>query len=485
MITCHFPGALYDGGASSSLPVLHRSGNLWLLLFAGCVLAPGLALADGPAAVDPQQIREIIDQNRRLQEQVNAQQKVIDDLRSKMNDLGNSSQQQSQELQSLRAQIGVLPQGESKPSGGGSGDETVRLSGEVGFAYFNSGQDGPFANGEFRIDDAKVYLDAAVWNNFFLHVETDLMTREASDSNLHFGELYADIEGLGSVLGNDQLLNLRAGRMYIPFGEEYENRGVMKNPLITHSVSDLWGMDQGVEAYGSASKLSYVVAVQDGGLGGLRNFHPGKSLAGRIGYDPASWLHLSASGMTTSKLSASPANPFGDSLSALWFGNSFFRSLATTTNANSRYWADLGEVDASTQWSGGHVRAAGGLIHFNDNSASANDSRHMNYYYVEAMQHISDKLYGAVRFSQVNVPKGYVLMGQAASGGEYTPNSLTPATLPAALTTSLSRLSVGLGYQFSAPVVLKVDFSPEWGRTPTGDKRNEENLFSTELGVRF
>jgi hypothetical protein len=31
----------------------------------------------------------------------------------------------------------------------------------MGFAFFDSGPDGAYSNGEFRIDDAKVFLDAS------------------------------------------------------------------------------------------------------------------------------------------------------------------------------------------------------------------------------------------------------------------------------------------------------------------------------------
>lgn len=36
----------------------------------------------------------------------------------------------------------------------------------------------------------------------------------------------------------------------------------MENPLISHSLSDLWGIDPGVELYGTVGDFNYVVAVQ-------------------------------------------------------------------------------------------------------------------------------------------------------------------------------------------------------------------------------
>jgi hypothetical protein len=424
--------------------------------------------AQGAAAVDPRQIQQLIEQNQSLQQQINAQEKTIDELRAKISAVDSSSAEQGQELQSLRTQLGESAPDDNKPAA--SGDEVIRLSGLMGFAYFDSGPDGAYANGEFRIDDAKVFLDASAWKNVFLHTEMDLETREAPDQNFHFGELYADVEGLSEGWGDDHALNMRVGRMYIPFGEEYEVRNIMDNPLIAHSVTDIWGMDEGVEAYGELGKYTYVFAVQDGALPELHNYHRDKSLATRVGYDPLGWLHLSASAMRTGHLNAA-----SDQYSALWFGNFFFRPLGplgTTTG----FWANLGELDAEARWSGGHLKAAGGLVDFDDNNSAADDTRHLNYYYVEAVQSIADGLSAAVRYSKVDAPGGYPLVGQG-SAPEYA--SVTE------LTTSLSRLSMGLAYQVGPPVVLKVDFSPEWGQTTTGDERNQENLFSTELGVKF
>jgi len=448
--------------------VLNRSGISRLLLVVGCVLGTGRVHAQAAGAVDPQLIQQLIDQNKSLQQQLNAQQKTIDDLRARISAIDDSSAQQGQELQSMRTQLGDTAPAESKPPP--SGDEFIRLSAVMGFAYFDSGPAGAYSNGEFRLDDAKVFLDASAWRNVFVHTEMDLETREAPDQNFHFGELYAEIESLSGAWGDDRALNLRVGRMYIPFGEEYEVRGIMENPLIAHSVTDIWGMDEGIEAYGELGNASYVLAVQDGALPELHNYHRDKSVAARVGYDPSSWLHLSASGMRTGHLNAA-----SDGDSALWFGNTFFKPLGPLATTNG-FWADLGELDAAVHWTGGEVKAAGGLVDFSDNNRAADDTRHLRYYYLEATQRLADSLSGAVRLSEVRAPGGFPIVGQGLSA-EYASVS--------ELTSSLSRLSMGLAYQVGPPVVLKVDFSPEWGETTSGDQRDQENLFSTELGVKF
>ncbi len=80
--------------------------------------------------------------------------------------------------------------------------------------------------------------------------------------------------------GSDDQLNVRVGKMNIPFGEEYQTRHAIDNPLILNSVSDFWGYDPGVEIYGALGKFSYVVAVQNGGGNGVQDDNDDKSVSG-------------------------------------------------------------------------------------------------------------------------------------------------------------------------------------------------------------
>jgi hypothetical protein len=426
-------------------------------------MASGTAHGDDAATFNAQ-LQGLIDTNRALQDQLAAQQKAIDDLKARLSAL---------EQGSGRAQASVAaPPDAPEPAAPSPGLPSapdglgVRIGGEGGMAYFLTGREGPFPNGVFRWDDAKLYLDASVWKDVFFYSELDLMTREASDQNLHFGEMYVDLENVSALWDEDRLVNLRVGRFYDPFGEEYQVRGVMENPLIAHSASDIWGMDQGIEIYGQSGRLSYAAAVMDGGVSRLNSAHDDKSVAGRIGFDPGGGLHLSASGMWTGWINAP-----NDVLSAIWFGNGFFRAIGPNA---TRFEASLEEGDASYRWKGGMASLAGGLVQFDDNAPG--DSRTMTYFAVETTQHLYERVYGAFRFSGIRAPGGYPIAGL----GSFDDYFFGPI-----LTSELYRLSLGVGYQFGAPVELKVDFSPEWGRTTTGGGRDREDMVSTELGVKF
>jgi uncharacterized coiled-coil protein SlyX len=435
--------------------------------------------------MDPADLHQLVDQNRKLQEQVTSQQQVIDLLRQQVGALETSTRRDRAELDELQQRMaGAPPAAPSVPSPVAVPAEqtdspaplpvehqgNIHIGGELGAAFFASGSSGMFPKGDFRIDEARLFFDASVWKNVYFYSEVNLVTREASDPSIQPGELYVEIENLSAPLGDERLINLRAGRLYIPFGEEYQYRMVLDDPLISHSTSDLWGYDEGIEIYGQKDRLSYVFAVQNGGINSLNTAHKDKSLALRIGYDPTAWMHLSASAMRTGHVSAS-----SDSLSALWFGNEFFRAigpLGQTSNFN----ADLLEGDASVKWKGGSLKVAGGLVQFSDNFPGADDTRHMKYFYVETMQHLTEALYGAVRFSGIDAPDGYPLAGQGNDGEFFFGDTLTK---------NLERLSFGLGYQLAPPVLFKVEYSAEWGQTTLGAQRNEEDIFSTEIGVRF
>ncbi len=399
-------------------------------------------------------LSDILDQNRRLEEQIAKQQKVIESLQERVSGLEAGKSPSSPGAMENEEPAGATP--------------TVRISAEAGFAYFQSGSDGVYSGGFFRVDEARLYLDASVWKDVYFHSELDLVTREANDNDPHFGELYATVDNLSGHWDQDNLVNLRIGRFNIPFGEEYQTRTAIANPLISHSLSDIWGFDSGIEAYGSEGKFDYAAAVLDGGVNILKSGNTGKSFAGRIGYGSGPW-RVSGSAMSTGHL-----NPNVDELSAVWMGNGFFRSISATPG-NSHFWADLAEVDASASWSRGHLKAAAGRAWYDDDVAPG-DSRRLDYFYLEGVQFLVKDLFAAVRFSRISAPNGYFLTGQGSMADYLFGNTLT---------TELDRLSLGLGYEFAPPVILKVEYSPEWGRTTTGESRDNANLFSTELAVKF
>ena len=342
----------------------------------------------------------------------------------------------------------------------------VNISGEGGVGFFQSGREGAFPNSEFRVDEAKLFVEAPIIESVYFFAELNLATREAPDLSLQLGELYLDFENVSRLWGADHWLSVRAGRMDIPFGEEYMNRDAVDNPLISHSLTDLWGVDEGVELYGKAGKASYVLAVQNGGNSDVRDFDGDKSVAGRISFDPANWIHLSASGMRTGNL----RQP-GDLWSALWFSGGWVVPL--TGNA-IQYHADLVEGDVQLRLPGVQVKMFGGALRYDDNDATAKNRRDIYFYSVEATHSFTKKFYAGARFGQIFAPKGYPIIANGNMDYFY-----------GALTEEIWRLSLGLGYRFSDNLILKAEYTIERGQEVGGDRRNHEDMGALEAVFKF
>lgn len=406
------------------------------------------------------QLQALQQQNEMLQKQLRQQQEVIDSLR---HDVAGIQASQQRDAATAAGQTDALGAGGTTSESGSSNFGKVHLSGEGGAGLFETGSEGFSPNWEFRLDEARLFVDAQVWNNVYAYAQLDLATRENPQLGVYVGEVYVDAEDISQLWGRPGQLNARLGRMYIPFGEEYLNRFAIDNPLISHSLSDLWGYDQGFELYGAVGKFSYVAAVQNGGGNPPNDFTADKSLAGRFSYDPNRHLHFSISGMRTGDLTAQ-----GDMNSALWFSEGYIVPLGTST----LFHANLAEVDAAWRMPRGHLSAFGGYIRYNDNE---NNGRDIYYYSVEGVHDLAGKLYAAARFSQIFAPNGYPIVANS-SPSEYWFGPVTDR---------IWRLSLGLGYRWNRNFILKSEYSLERGREVSGENRDHEDLLATEAVFAF
>jgi hypothetical protein len=442
-----------------------RSGIL-LVLYT-CATACGLFAARDLRAEDSpdtrRELSELKQENRLLQEQLKKQAALIEGLSHKVNDLQETSAQRGHELDQLKDNTPAAASPVASTLG------KVSISAEGAVAFFHSQRQGVFPNSEFRVDEAKLFIEAPVMNDVYFFTELNLMTRESYDLSLQLGEAYIDFENISKLWHQDRMLSLRIGRMDIPFGEEYISRDAIDNPLITHSLSDLWGVDEGVELYGSIGKFSYVAAVQNGGASGVRDFNADKSVAGRVSYDPAKWLHLSASAMRTGDLT----NP-DDWWSELYFANGWFLPLGSTDT--TKFHANLVEGDVEVRLPHGHVKVFGGYAHYDDNDPNADNRRDMYYYSVEAVHDVTHKLYAAARFGQIFVKDGYPI------GGLGDMNSYV---FGGKLTDEIWRLSLGLGYRWSPNLITKIEYCFEQGKEVGGNQRDREDLFAVQAAFKF
>ena len=433
-------------------PFAHQLGGPplpWRFAFTAISLAAALPLhADNTNLTD--EVRLLREANALLQKQVKQQGAQLDTLNQKVNNLEAARQ---------------IEGGNDKPlPEHRAGLNQVSLGVEGGVGYAGTGPDGFAPNGQFNVDEARLFLEAPVWDDVYFFGEVVLAYPENPGAPTELGELYVEFENLSKLWQQDDQLNARLGQMYTPFGEEYLVRNAIDNPLITHSIADFWAVTPGAELYGNWGKFTYVAAVQNGG----DNAGGDKAVAARIGFDPNEHWHFSVSGMSTGDLKATP-----DSLSAMWFGNGFFRSIGSP--GTTRYQVDAAEADLLARWKSGHVSGAGGWARYADNDPAGHNTRNIYYYSAEVVQNLPKKFFVATRWSQVFCNQGIPVVG-FGNFGDYFFNNLT---------TELWRLSLGLGYRFSDRLMLKAEYSFERGRELGGDKRQHEDFFGTEAAFKF
>ena len=431
-------------------------------VFAGLVGFGG-SLCAGDGSFDPLLVQRLIEENGLLQDHLREQGERLEELTRIVNEMRST---QSPQVQSSGAEIGnnhpfSAPQ---KVSWKNPRQDNIVIGGEGGILFISQERDGAFPNSEFRIDGARLFVDAKLWESMYLFTELNIAERESSNKDLRVGELYVDFENVSRYWDKDGLLSIRMGRFDIPFGEEYLTRDAFDNALITHSLDDFWGVDEGIEIYGTLKNFQYVVALQSGGHPALRDFTADKSITGRIGYDPTRWLHMSLSAMRTGDTDVEE-----DKKTELWFGNDWFRSLGSK-ETTTEFHVNLVEGDLNLHWSRAYLRAAGGYIWYDDNDISADNHREVYYYHIEGKRNITAKLYGAARFSHVVADDGFPLVANGNS---------------AILTEDLWALSLGLGYQWNRNLRMKLEYSFSDGEELGGKSRDEENLFAMELAFGF
>ena len=431
-----------------------RQRNFWwpsLFAVPAFLLATTLpARADDARLAD--EVRLLREQNVLLQQQLQKQGGALDALTKKVS-----------ELETTSAAREIAAGENAAPTQGGFNFGKVNLSAEGGVAFFNTGPDGFAPHSDFRVDEARLFVEAPIWNEVYFFSDIDLATRESTGLSTQLGELYLDFQDASQLWGKDSQWNVRAGRINIPFGEEYMHRFAMENPLISHSLADFWGIDPGVEMYGALGKFSYVLAVQNGGGMGVQDFDGDKSVTARLSYDPNQHWHFSVSGMRTGDVNAPH-----EYTSATWFGGGWFTSIGS--GATTTFHADAVQGDMTAHWKSGHVALSGGYVKYGDNDSAADNARDIFYYSAEVEQSLTRKLYAAARFSQIFADKGYQIIGYGNYGE---------------LTTQLWRLSIGLGYRFSDRLAIKTEYSFEQGKTVGGDSRDNENFFGTEAVFKF
>jgi hypothetical protein len=445
------------------------SALLCLGLLAGGLLCPAHGVRAADLAALEEQMQGLRRQNEQLRSQLDQQQRQLDELARlyaalKAAPVAAATQPAPPVAASAApAEPRPAPVEAAKVPAQRLGK--VHLTGAGAVAFFAGQRNGTFPNEVLRVDEAKLFLEGPLGGGAYFFTEADVFTRDSASANLRAGELYVDFEGVSRLWGREGQLSLRLGRVDIPFGEEYARRDATDNPLVAHSVTDFWGVDEGVEAYGSLGGLQYVLALQNGSNQPANDFTPGKAVTLRVGFDPLPGLHLALSGIRTGRIAQ-----VGDVRGELWFGNDWMRRR--TGSLAGEFQAEAVQLDARRTWAGGHVAGSVGRLRYKDNDPSGRPALAANFAVLEGVRQITRPLHVAARFSVVDAPAGFNLPGDGRSP--------TPAP-----TEFLWRFSAGLGYRLSSQLLLKGDYSVNRGRWLGGAVREGENQLAVEAAYTF
>jgi len=398
-------------------------------------------------------------------DQARVQQEQITRLEARVEQLARTSAERDADLQALHR---APDSRDAVPDAGGN--KRLILSGHASVAFVDGQRRGRFPNSEFRVDDARLYLEAQIRRGTYLFGELILTQRESNDENFHLGEYYVEFENAMGSLVADRLVNLRLGRLAIPFGDEYQVRNPLQNPLISHSVTDFWGVDEGIGVFGEKAAFAYAAAVQNGGVSRLRDLHRDKSVAARITWTPVSHLSVGVSAFRTGKLDRTR-----EPLSEMWIGNAFFRPVGKASTTRT-YEAELGQIDVRWSWKTGFAKGAVGRGSYSDDDTSADNRRRFDFFQTELVQDLVGNLYAAARYSSLRADRGYYIPGMGSFSDYFMGETLTHKT---------NRLGLGMGYRFHPDLILKFEYTLEDSRTIDGAGRPDEDQVAAELSVKF
>ena len=373
--------------------------------------------------------------------------------------------------------------------------ERFRLSGNADVVYFKGQDNSHSPDSRFAVDNARFFFDFDISDQASFYFEWDLV-REFSSKN-QVGQAYIRYDQLFDV----EALNLKLGRVPIPFGEEYlrfhEQR--FDNPLISFSAPAPYNWDEGIELFGSVynNRLDYILAVTDGDDDFNKNTNEVVQVAGKISYRPFSWARLSLSALDTGRLGKSndagkSAIEFGGSHAyPFGFGTdvvSYQDGIPISDNTNQEISVTAWEVDAvlnPSDW--GQVWLAYGQVGI-DSEGSSKFDRDLLYWIAEGifeLQKLSKQLtnyYLAARYSAI---------GTFDSGEGYMLAAMNDGKNLGYNTKDVHVISAGLGVRLHDNIKVKLEYS--WFdfnlvKGVTSDiknKANDRDLLGVGISAQF
>lgn len=330
--------------------------------------------------------------------------------------------------------------------------EKVDISGYAAVTFLDNGSAGVHAEPGTLVREASLFVDAMAWEDVSVFYELQVVRFDRDyDTGMDTGEVYARFHDVfGGEDGNG--VDIKFGRVDIPFGEEYLWQDATENPLINQSASFPYGFDEGVVVSGGDS-LRWTAAILDGTYTRSFDTDSGKSYALKLSGEPSDEVYLSASaywsGETPSaglKISGRPLEPVGTD-------DPYLAAGATPSTAGVSPSGEIraGLVEVDLQWDATErtalaVAVGGGKL---DDRVNTFD-RDLVWVTVEPLWRVEDDVYLALRYSDVGTndsQEGYRFDGKPFGYGRALGYD----------THRLQRISLGVGWDVHPSVTVKLE----------------------------
>jgi hypothetical protein len=404
------------------------------------------------------------------------QRSEIDDLRARLEELERrTGATPDQGIDLSGREVGSVATPSDATPLGRAWYENLDVWGYASFIYIDTGSVGEHPDGGFLLQEASIFAEAHVWEKTVLHAE--LRGAVVGFDFLSTGEIYADMQHLWSRDSGD-FGSLRVGRFWVPFGDETIWFHAPQNPLISYSAAFPWGLDEGVELYGSTHGVDWIAAVTTGTA--ERNIEDGsaKTFNLKLSGKPCASLELNGNfmlqGATTS--------------SALAFGGSSIDPVGSTgsssagTSPSSKVEGTLGELGAKVLFS---PRASLGLT---VGEASVDDpvdtfDRTFRWLRFEPRYDITPSVYAVLRYSEIGTydsDEGYHFDGLGIADGGTTFGYDVQR---------FQRISGGIGWKSNPNTLVKLEVGRDqfWviDGSPTDPDAGDRTYFALGLVVSF
>ena len=272
--------------------------------------------------------------------------------------------------------------------------------------------------------------------------------------------------------------SLRAGRFWVPFGNETIWFHADQNPLISYSAAFPWGLDEGLEVYGSTHGIDWIASVTAGTFDRNSEDSPEKTWNLKLSGRPWKAVEVTGSFM----LQGSTAE------SAIDFGGSHMDpvgsdgSSSAGTSPSEQIEATLGEVDMKLfPASRASIGLTYGLADIDDD-VDAFD-RSFQWFRVEPRYEISPSLYAVLRYSEI---------GTYDSNEGYHFDGLMIADAEDAFgydVQRFQRIAAGIGWRANPNTLLKFEVGRDrfWviDASPADPDEGNRTYFGASLVVSF